>query len=953
MTRPLTHNAANHDGLALCVLITCLAFLLTATSGAIAAPGITVSKRTMSAAETELAQLPPKSVWKRFSPTVNDAINGLLFLPPSKGGWVFYGRSGDRKKWILLTTRPDGTAIAADHEKLQVIDPGLARIEPKAIVRWWIFPKATVIDFGGHLLFETRKPKGWEFYWINADGLLPPRELYRADLEDGFMRLGFGKEDRWQIHSGTWELKQYGGGMPTTQAEAQSANYRRAANAFTLVGNNGETRYGRETWVNLYTEARFFFGKPHSYAKRDTLVNTVLGGEPVYADKAAIYQSNQIQEYPGSDFFVGHGMPNGYRTSFGWSAKDTCFQLRILTPGSPKWRVLKDWETRPFFGNWTRIGLGVLRGTRLMPFLDGEQLGSYPIAAFIHGPIFLVSGDGPAEADDVAVWSYPKPPKLGSPVFQPSTNFAQKELLERKDKQTGQWTRSELTFEEDEARMRGREMQLKRCQFPIYGDFTYQAGPELPSGEYCLALVNEHEKPYYLGFFKKTKRGWETSSGKPEFELEIGRRKGYLVRRVHGELEVLTSRRTSSTIWLVLGAKSAEALDVQHHRIFSRCLKHDLFQHAPSDWAWREGNFRMDVRWQCQRGWNFMMGKSRDVAVMYSKTAYGGDQQVEFYTALRFVTPPPYYVLRDMGFAFCTDGRSLASGYSLIYGDDDNKTTTLLRNGEPVASASHKIVHKPGANIHNYWWHGKVAKRGKRITVEIDDKIVIDYSDPRPLKGGHLAFWTFRNAISLAKVSVNSEQTKERAELFRQPVRSMPSGRWKPLNVDEVKLKRLGGGGWKATNQAGGGTFATRYNFSGKGSDLRDSPWLHLPLKLDRGTRVGVHLQISGKSFYYPLQAPVQGLRYLLTPEFEKREPVAIYRQLEFTEAQMQEFVVPGRHNSTQVSIDLRGIVRQRKGYRLQSITVGNSSNNGYLLLGAGGNDAGESYVVGQPKLGR
>ena len=905
----------------------------------------------MSCAETELAQLPPKDTWKRFSPNISEGLNGLLFLPPAKGGWVFYGRSDDRKRWILVTARPGGTAVVANHKQVQIIDPAQAKLEPNATVRWWVFPKALVLDLGGRLLFETRKPSDWEFYWISADGLLPARELYRADLEDDFMRLDFGKEDRWKIQSGTWELKQYGGGMPTTKAEARSANYRRAANAFTLVGNNGEVLHGRDTWVNLYTEARFFFGKPDSYAKRDTLVKTVLGGESVYADKDAIYQSNQIQEYPESDFFVGHGMPSGFRTSFGWSAESRCFQLRVLAPGSQRWKVLRDWKTRPCFGNWTRIGLGILRGTRLMPFLDGEQLGAYPIGAFIHGPIFLLSGKGRAEADDVAVWSYPKPPKLGSPVFQPSTNFAQKELLERKDKQTGQWTRSELTFEEDEARMRGRAMQLKRCQFPIYGDFTYQAGPELPNGEYCLALVNEHERPYYLGFFNKTKKGWETSSGKPEFELEIGRRKGYLVRRVRGELEILTNRRTSSTIWLVLGAKSSEALDTRHHRIFSRCLNHDLFQKAPSEWAWREGNFRMDVRWQCQRGWNFMMGKSRDVAVMYSKTAYNGDQEVEFYTALRFVTPSPYYVLRDMGFAFCTDGRSLASGYALIYGDADNKYTTLLRNGVPVVKVQHKIKHKPGANIHNYWWHGKVAKRGKRITVEIDDRVVIDYSDPRPIKGGHVAFWTFRNAVSLAKVSINAEQAKSRPEFFRQPIRSTPSGKWRPLNPDEVKVKRLGSGGRQATSQTGGGTFALRYIFSGKGADLRQTPWVHLPLKLSRGARVGLHLQVSGHSFYYPLRAPMDGLRYLLTPEYEQREPKLIYRQLEFSKAQVQDFLVPGRHNRTQVTLDLRDLVRKKKVHRLQSITVGNSSNSDYLLLGAGGNGEDESYVVGQPKL--
>ncbi len=940
-------------------IVCCLAVLVLSVPGVLAdqpkEAGIERRERSMSMHDLELGQLPDFRVWRKIRLEVPQNLNGMLYTPPAKlRGWAFYGRRKDRGKWFLVSQDPDGTVVFADNQQVLQVEPAKARLEPDPELHFTFFSRGMTVDFGGRLLFETSSIKGWEFFWINVGKHVPiSTKLYRVDFEDGFMRTTFAKGDRWDIRSGIWNLKQYGGGMPTDEAEARNPGYRRAANAFTLVGANGEACYGRERWTNLYAEARFFFGRSDSYAKRDTLVGTRLGGEPSYADKQAIYKSNQIHEYPDSDFFVAQGKAGGYRVSFGWSAQKHCFQLRRQSPGSRDWEVVRKWAFRPPFTNWVRIGLGMSRGCRALPFLDGEQLGAFPQDFVVRGPVALISGKGKSEADDVAVWSYPRAAVLGAPVFEKSVHFAQKELLKVKDRQTGQWTRSELTFDDEQARLRGREMNLKRCQFPIFGDFTYRTGPNVPPGEYCFAVVDHQERPFYTGFFTKDEKGWQVPGGLPEFMLEIGRRKGHIVRRTGGRWQLLTTRQVSRPVWLVLGAKGDAPLDSADHLIYSHSLEQEFFEQAPTDWVSREGNFRMDVRWQCQRGWNFMMGKSRDVAVMYSKTAYSGTQEIEFYIALRFCVPPPYYILRDMGVAFCTDGKSLASGYALIYGDCDNTQTTLLRKGQPVRQSSHHIRPKAGGNIHNYWWHGKICKDGNKITVEIDDQKIFEFTDRNPLSGGHLAFWTFRNSISLAKVSVNAEESVSRPELFRLPAEPLSQGIWQPLNPDEVTVKRLPSGRWKAVNQIGGGCFALRCHFPGKGVDLNATPRLTLPFKRGRHTRVGIHLQVSGKSFYYPLTAPTKGLRYLLTPQFENAEPEKIYRQAFFTEEEVKQFLVPGRANNSEVTLDLRQLARKLKPARLESITVGNSSNHEYLLLGAGGNPPGSTYIVGKPKWRR
>ncbi|MBN2451142.1 MAG: hypothetical protein JXR77_12180, partial [Lentisphaeria bacterium] len=872
-------------------------------------------------------------------------------LPAGTEGWAFYGRDPEGHRWILVC--PDGRreVVASSEENLLRVDLERAPLPASPRVTWRFFRKGFTVDVGGLLLFDLSDADGWRFWWVETPRPPTATKLYRVDFEDGFMRTALGDGDRWQPLSGTWALKQYGGGMPTNEREARDANYRRAANAFSLLGANGAIAQGTADWVNYYAEARFFFGRPDSFARRDTLERTVLGGEPVYRDPEAIYASDQIHEYPDGDFFVAQGLPGNAQAAFGWCAPKRRFELRTRLPGAGDWDVVRAWHRRPYFTNWVRIGLGTLRGCRLMPFLDGDQLGAYRADVTVSGPLVLVSAGGTSECDDIVAAGFPRPSQPGAPVFEESANFAQKELLPKKDVQTGQWTRSELVFEDEADNLRIQSMSRKRCQFPFYGDFTYQPAADLPEGNYCLAFVDARNRAGFRAFFTKTAKGWERPGGGCDPELVVGRRGGALLRRRGDTWESLAGRRLAGTVYLVIAADSEAALDPARHPITSNCLTHELFEKAPTEWAWREGNFRMDVRWQCQRGWNFMMGKSRDLAVMFTKAAYEGDQDIEFHIALRFVTPPPYYVLRDMGFAFCTDGRSLGSGYTLIYGDEDNTATTLLRHGKPVERVACSIRNKPGANIHNYWWHGRVRREDRTITVEIDDEMVIRFRDPSPLKGGHVAFWTCRNAISLAKVSINAEHSENRAAAFTMPAAPLPEGPWLPLNPDEVTVTERGGQ-WQAVNENGGGTFGLRCVLPRGGVEIDRNSRLILPLRLDRDTRVGIHVQVSGRSFYYPLTSSTERVRGLLTPEWEGRAPDAVFRVGMIGKDAMKELLLSGRHSSNEVVLGLGTAAAAGNGRGvLESVTLGNASNEDYLLLGAAGNPPGSALVVGLPEV--
>jgi len=897
---------------------------------------------------------PDEQEWKEFKVKIPLGVNGLAYKNCFKKGAEFIGVEGKSGKWVHISWDKMGNLLVQNEKEKLVVNIKEIEFADKNLT-FSFFHRGLLIDFSGVVLFNTGLSESWRYYWVGGVdlGVVKVDNLYRADLEDGFMRNKFAQNDRWQIVSGDWTLKQYGGGMPTTESEAKSASFRRAANAFTLVGKGGRVTYGRTDWLNLYLEARMFFGKPDSYAKRDTLVGTIKGGEPIYANKKAIYQSNQIQEYPETNFFVGQGGKGGLEVLWGWSSLEQAFVLQIRTPEMKEWQELKRWNFRPYFSNWVRIGLLVRNGCDIMPYLDGECLGTFKNDWVARGKIYLQAGKtGKAEVDDIVICSLPKISSYGTPLFEKSVNFFQKKLVARKDKQTGQWTRSEVSFKEQPGKIKGLRMRLMRCNFPIYGDFTYRGSPESANGKYCFAIVNRFGKVVFLDLFTKTDAGWLNSSGKYDFCLEIAMRKGCLFRKESNKLVRLRSNINDKVLTVIIGGEAEKNLNLDFHAIYSKCLEHEFFEDSPTEWAWREGNFRMDVRWQCQRGWNFMMAKSRDLAVMYSKNAYGGYMELEFYNALRFCTPPPYYVKRDLGVGICTNGVSLASGYVLIYGDKDNSCTTLLRNGIPVAKSNAKIKTVRGATLHNYWWHGIIRKHGNLITVEIDNEVIIRYQDPRPINSGHLAFWTFRNAFSLAKISINAEKRQNRANLFRKSSLPEIDSPWFSLNRDQVTLTKLKVNVWKATNNIGGGTFAVRWKQPMiKPISLVGKSLLRIPCKFARGVKVGLHLDISGHSYYCRCTSYNQGLRYLLTPSFEKMAADKLYRKTNFTIQEIRSHILPAKMVNNVLEIDLRGAIRNIPNPQLEGVTFGNSSNLNYLMLGAGGNFVNSSYLFGLPEI--
>lgn len=189
------------------------------------------------------------------------------------------------------------------------------------------------------------------------------------------------------------------------------------------------------------------------------------------------------------------------------------------------------------------------------------------------------------------------------------------------------------------------------------------------------------------------------------------------------------------------------------------------FSTAPTDWKIASGVWEMTNRWSCSPGWSWFGGRSDEVAAIWNKRKLAGDQSAQMYFAFKMgmsgVSSWPEYPA-DAALSICGDGKSLATGYTFIAGANDNTRSVLMKNGEVVASstAAEAILPRltdgnPGNDaMHRRWWFSRVDKTGSKISCYLDDKLVLTYDDPAPLKGGQTAIWTLNNGLMVARVQL-------------------------------------------------------------------------------------------------------------------------------------------------------------------------------------------------------
>ncbi len=802
---------------------------------------------------------------------------------------------------------------------------------------------------------------GWELFEVTARGTASALEETRVhpfEMADGFMREELAQDDGWRTVSGRWQLNQHGGGLPSNRFEAMDPKFQRAVNPFTVLGQGDKGSSGVFAYDTaaarsecFIAEASFYYGRPRKDARDD-----------------------QLRAAPPC-FLIGQGDLDGAQVGFGWwrepGADAACWCL-CRRHGTSEWEVLERWPDRPPRCNWVRVGVGTTRGHVAHAYLDGRELGSHVLTDLVAGTLHIHTGlDGePVEFDDVAARPvHPATEDLGQPVLAESTNFGAKYSHDegRDPEQFEQWARGSNTYQI--AARRDDVLGLRRLRavtrLPLYGDFTYRSTPSLRSGEYAFLVLSTPEPASTADClarfaFTKDADGWalpatgEGAAPGREFTLEFGRRSGELLVRRQGEWQAAGVRH-DGPVHLMIVPPPGQAFDAAKHGLHAANIWHELFERAPADWYWHDGMFGMNLRWACQEGWNFMVGRSPRLCAMFSKAAYHGDQQIDCYLALTATLPKEreYYIRRDLGVSFCTDGRNLDSGYTLVMGGESNTRTFLLKRGVEIASTTEQRFLFPSEYTHQAvhwkWWGFNIRKADGRLLIRLNGELLFDVADPDPVPGGQLAFWTVGNGFVLSRVTTVAEKrtaTPERALVFGRSEADLP---WRPAFPDAVIMRRSGPG-VTVENPFGGGIFAVRRACD---VELSQTPVLELPLRVGDAAKINLHVEISrGRGRLVGVAGPVAGTSWLLTPSAERglqygrRE----YRGRWLKHLYLGDVAV----QDDLLRLDLGQLLESRglrsRGPRSIVLTLGNSSNQDYLMAGLGGNRAGATYWVGEPR---
>ncbi len=186
------------------------------------------------------------------------------------------------------------------------------------------------------------------------------------------------------------------------------------------------------------------------------------------------------------------------------------------------------------------------------------------------------------------------------------------------------------------------------------------------------------------------------------------------------------------------------------------------FSRAPVDWYPVRGVWEVSDRWACFPGWAWFCGKGDDAPLIWSKRTFRGDLTLEWYAALAMLTDEGtgYPHPSDINCTICADGKRLDSGYSFIFNGWNNKKTAILKQGKIVAETDRGRFKNPVRTnnaFHRHWFYVRVEKEGATLRLSVDGTTLLEWTDPQPLEGGHIAFWTYKNGLMNARTRISFE----------------------------------------------------------------------------------------------------------------------------------------------------------------------------------------------------
>ena len=417
------------------------------------------------------------------------------------------------------------------------------------------------------------------------------------------------------------------------------------------------------------------------------------------------------------------------------------------------------------------------------------------------------------------------------------------------------------------------------------------------------------------------------------------------------------------------------------------------FDTSPTDWKVECGRWGLLNKWICDPRWSWFGGRTKTLAALWNKFIFSGDISVEAHVALMMQKEePPYERPGDYNIAICGDGVNLDSGYTLIFGGDNNSWTRLYRKGKMVAESwkeehrlfSDRIRHPDKPDLHQRWFHLKLEKIGNKLSFYRDNALAFTFEDPEPLADGRLGFWTIDNGFLLSRVRIAHGGMKpapfesRRSNLYDdarvinvfdgevftsvepqllpasiQAALATPKNEFKPADADALppspalpeseptSIKQPQA--YRVVNGTGGGPFTLQFRTS---LDIEERGILRFAYRIEPGAQVDLYLvDLSGRDGN-PNFSPRQNVfRWRLTGPKDSDEfaPLA---------GEVPGVVADGKWHAVQYDLypSWRAMWRQR-GFNhprryVMRLLIGNLDNQGYLLAGMNGNHAGAAYSI-------
>jgi len=311
----------------------------------------------------------------------------------------------------------------------------------------------------------------------------------------------------------------------------------------------------------------------------------------------------------------------------------------------------------------------------------------------------------------------------------------------------------------------------------------------------------------------------------------------------------------------------------------------NTFSSAPVRWWAERGDWDVRPRWPCDDRWSFLGGINSESPVLWSKPAYHGDMVVDAWLALYMdnVNEPGigYKHISDLNVTICGDGRNLSSGYSFQFAAKHNTVSQIRRQHSVVAETASVVMVNPrrvNVSWQRHWYHLRIEKKKGHLKFLVDGHPALEFKDPKPLPGGHVALWTWRGGLMVARVRIAGEQVSfpERKtgphftpgdfgsswDVTRRPtsVRCTFDRGISGWTTDDDEpgtqiafLSSANRSYLHVSNRISGGPFTVAADI--KPFDVAKFPVLFFDFRADPGTAVNLNLRVENRRLVIPLTA--------------------------------------------------------------------------------------------------